>query len=217
MGSSSSKKPFSEWDLVRFSDVTGVPLSMVEKIHEEFATTTGNDNKMDKREFRHLYKKMFINTQASSLPSALPPMFSENELNRLSDYVFETYDFDGTGLLSFEEFAEAYLMLSHHEGISPNGISFLDRFNYVLDQNNSPSDFISREQAERIFNRLNKYNHWITSKTNPSDDSWTPSTANWESHWGKLDDGSNRVLKEKFVDYITASNDYKHNFDPATI
>ena len=70
---------------------------MVEKIHEEFATTTGNDNKMDKREFRHLYKKMFINTQASSLPSALPPMFSENELNRLSDYVFETYDFDGTG------------------------------------------------------------------------------------------------------------------------
>ncbi|UJR16855.1 hypothetical protein I4U23_003753 [Adineta vaga] len=158
MGGRSSKKPFSEWDLVRFSDVTGVPLSIVEKIHKEFETTTGNDNKMDKREFRHLYKKMYVNTQSSSLPSALPPMFSEDELNRMADYVFETYDFDETGLLTFEEFAEAYLMLIHHVGITPNGITFRDRFNYVLDQDNTTSGFITREQGERVFNRLNKYN-----------------------------------------------------------
>jgi hypothetical protein len=25
------------------------------------------------------------------------------------------------------------------------------------------------------------------------------------------------VPKEKFVDYITTSNDYKHHFDPATV
>jgi hypothetical protein len=60
---------------------------------------TGYDNKMDKREFRRLYKRLLINNQSTSLPSALPPMFSEGDLDKLSDYVFETYDFDGTGMI----------------------------------------------------------------------------------------------------------------------
>jgi hypothetical protein len=72
---------------------------MVEKIHKDFVTATGDDNVMDKREFRRLFKKMHINTQASSLPSALPPMYSEDELNKMSDYVFETYDFEETGMI----------------------------------------------------------------------------------------------------------------------
>ena len=91
-----------------------MPLPTVEKIHKDFATTTGNDNRMDKREFRHLYKKMYVNSQPSSLPSALPPLFNEDELNKLSDYVFDTYDFDGAGMrLSLSSIALFPCSLGH--------------------------------------------------------------------------------------------------------
>jgi Ca2+-binding EF-hand superfamily protein len=77
----------------------GVPLSMIKKIYKDFVTVTQNDNKIDKTEFRRLYKKMYVNSQASSLPSGLPPFHTEHDLNKMSDHVFETYDFDGTGMI----------------------------------------------------------------------------------------------------------------------
>ncbi|CAF4863401.1 unnamed protein product, partial [Rotaria sp. Silwood2] len=79
---------------------------------------------------------MYINSQPSSLLSALPPLLTEHDLDKMSDHVFEIYDFDGTGKLTFEEFAEAYMMLTHYPGISTNGVTFRDRFNYILDQDN---------------------------------------------------------------------------------
>jgi Ca2+-binding EF-hand superfamily protein len=217
MGAHNSKTLFTEWDLTQFSNVTGVPLSMVKKIYKDFITYTQNDNKIDKTEFRRLYKKMYVNSQASSLPSGLPPFFTEHDLNKMSDHVFDTYDFDGTGNLTFEEFAEAYLMLTHHASMPTNRATFHDRFNYILDQGNPTPGFITREHGEQAFNRLNRYNHWLNSKAATSTDSYKPATTSWESHWSKLDDGSGRVPKEKFVDYITTSNDYKHHFDPATV
>ena len=98
MGLRSSKNTFTEWDLIEFSHVTGIPLPMVKKIHKDFDTVTLHDNAIDKREFRRLYKKMYINSKSSSLPSGLPPFFTERELNRMSDDVFETYDFEGAGI-----------------------------------------------------------------------------------------------------------------------
>ncbi|CAF4441937.1 unnamed protein product, partial [Adineta steineri] len=52
-------------------------------------------------------------------------------------------------MLTFEEFAEAYLMLTHHPDMSNDGITFRDRFNYLLDQDNSTPGFITQEQGER--------------------------------------------------------------------
>ena len=118
MGGRSSKKSFNEWDLIGFSDVTGeyskivfvvvhkkvlsinwgVPLEMVEKIYKDFSSVTGNDDTIDKTEFRRLFKKMYIDSQPSSLPSALPPFFSTHELNKMADHVFETYDYEETGM-----------------------------------------------------------------------------------------------------------------------
>ena len=70
---------------------------MVEKIYKDFVTATGDDNKVDKTEFRRLFRKMYINSSASSLPSALPPFFTNHDLNKMADHVFETYDAEGTG------------------------------------------------------------------------------------------------------------------------
>ncbi len=83
-------------------------------------------------------------------------------------------------IYSLIEFAEAYLMLTHYPGASTNGVTFHDRLNYILDQDNPTpgkknsflffSDlllffyifigFITREHSERVFNRLNRYNQW---------------------------------------------------------
>lgn len=68
-------------------------------------------------------------------------------------------------------------MLTEHAGTSTKHITFRDRFNYVLDQDNATpgeknsfsscanilvficiwTGFITRDQGERVFKRLNRY------------------------------------------------------------
>ncbi|UJR34856.1 hypothetical protein I4U23_027635 [Adineta vaga] len=207
MGGNSSKKPFTEWDLIEFSNITGVPLPTVEKIYKDFQNVTGKNNKMDKKEFRQLYKEMYLNVQNGN---NIAPFLTDHDLDKISDHVFETYDFDGSGKLSFEEFAEVYLMLNHYGGTNPNGTTKKDKFNYILDQYDDPTPtFITRERGQQLINNLNKYqtlSNWNKSlNTNPT-------TTAWEHHWNKLDDGSGRIPKDKFVDYITKTNEYKDHF-----
>ena len=71
---------------------------MLEKIYKDFVKVTGHDNTIDKTEFRRLFKKLYIDSQATSLPSALPAFFTTHELNKMADQVFETYDFHGRGM-----------------------------------------------------------------------------------------------------------------------
>ncbi|CAF1261322.1 unnamed protein product [Adineta steineri] len=215
MGGSSSKKPFTEWDLVQFSNMTGVPLSTVETIYKDFRTVTGENNKMEKKEFRHLYKQMY---QSSQSGNNVAPFLTDHDLDKMSDHVFETYDFDGSGKLTFEEFAEIYLMLTHYGGTTADGIAHRDRFNYLIDQYDTTPEFITRERAEQIFGRLNKYNNWSNwNKTTPANSSQSSNAPTWEHHWNKLDDGTGRVQKSKFIDYVTTSNEYKRHFDPAVV
>jgi len=214
MGGSSSKKPFTEWNLIQFSNMTGVPLPTVENIYKEFVAVAGPDNKMDKKEFRRLYKQMYMSSQTGN---NVAPFLSDHDLDKMSDHVLETYDFDASGKLTFEEFAEVYLMLSHYGGTAADGTTRRDRFNYILDQYDGTPGLFTRESGEQVFKRLNQYNNWSNWRNTASINSSKPATNNWEHHWDKLDDGTGRVPKDKFVDYVTTSNDYKHHFDPATV
>jgi hypothetical protein len=76
---------------------SGIPQSVVADIYQDFCKATGNDNKMEKEEFRHLFRKMYINSQPRSLPTALPIFLTKHDLNKISDEVFDTYDLEGTG------------------------------------------------------------------------------------------------------------------------
>ncbi len=67
---------------------------MVEKIYKDFITGTGQNNRMDKKEFRRLYKEMYISSQNGN---NIAPFLTDNDLDKMSDHVFETYDFDGSG------------------------------------------------------------------------------------------------------------------------
>jgi hypothetical protein len=49
---------------------------------------------MDKKEFRRLYKEMYMSSQTSNNAA---PFITEHDLDKMSDHVFENYDFDGSG------------------------------------------------------------------------------------------------------------------------
>ncbi|UJR24491.1 hypothetical protein I4U23_005866 [Adineta vaga] len=207
MGGHSSKKGFTEWDLIEFSNMTDVPLTTVEQIYKEFQHITGTNNKMDKKQFRHLYKQMYISAQSRTNTA---PFIKDHDLDKMSDHVFEIYDSDGSGKLTFEEFAELYLMLNHYSGKTSNGVTYREKFNYLLDQYDITPGYITREHGQQVFHRLNQYNRLSNLNTNKQISN--PTT--WEHHWNKLDDGTGRVSKDKLIDYVTESNEYKHHFHP---
>ncbi|CAF3854567.1 unnamed protein product [Rotaria sordida] len=81
-----------------------IPRDKVEKLYQEFITSSGNDNRMDKKEFRRLYKEMYLSRQVGSeqgSPSA-PAMWSEHDLEKMSDHVFKAFDREGSGYVSRE-------------------------------------------------------------------------------------------------------------------
>ncbi len=76
----------------------GVPLATGEKIYKDFKAVTGSHNRMDKKEFRRLYKEMYMSSQTGNNAA---PFITEHDLDKMSDHVFEDYDFDGSGLKLF--------------------------------------------------------------------------------------------------------------------
>ncbi|CAF5008695.1 unnamed protein product [Rotaria sp. Silwood1] len=111
-------------------------------------------------------------------------------------------------------------MLNHYSGTSPDGSLRRDRFNYLLDlYDPTHLDYITRERGQQVFDYLNKYNNLSNlNKIKPDDISSKTLNNNFEDHWNKVDiDGTERVSIDKFVDYISKSNDYKHYFDQKRI
>jgi hypothetical protein len=213
MGKSHSKNTFTQWDLDRFSNVTGIPRATVERLYQEFITTTGKDNRMDKKEFRRLYKEMYTSGQTGT---SVPAVISEHDLEKISDRVFKAFDADGSGKLTFEEFVNAYLLINQNQ--TNTTVTPRDRLAYVLDHNNATPGYVTREQGEQVLNRLNRYYNYrdttkSTSTTTTPVGGSQPVTTTWEQHWSKLDDGSGRVPQEKFVEYVTTSDDYKNNLN----
>merc|ERR1712110_1180968 len=152
---------FTQWDLDRFSNVTGIPRATVERLYQEFVATTGKDNRMDKKEFRRLYKELYTSGQTGS---SVPAVISEHDLEKISDRVFKAFDADGSGKLTFEEFVNAYLLIN--QSSTSTTITPRDRLTYVLDHNNPTPGYVTREQGEQVFNRLNRFYNWEdTTKT----------------------------------------------------
>ncbi|CAF0749888.1 unnamed protein product [Adineta steineri] len=215
MGKSHSKETFTQWDLDRFSNVTGIPRTTVEKLYQEFIATTGKDNRMDKKEFRRLYKELYTSGRTGT---TVPAVISEHDLEKISDRVFKAFDGDNSGKLTFEEFVNAYLLINQKDSATSTTFTPRDRLTYVLDHTNPTPGYVTREQGEQVFNRLNKFYDWedttkTTSTTTTPVGTTKPMTTTWEQHWTKLDDGSGRVPQEKFVEYVTTSDSYKNHLN----
>ncbi|CAF0981000.1 unnamed protein product [Didymodactylos carnosus] len=198
MGKTHSKETFTQWDLDRFSNVTGVPKATVEKLYQEFSVASGKDNRMDKKEFRRLYKELMASRTAVTTTSGVTgtsstvTVISDHDADKIADRVFKTFDSDGSGKLTFEEFVNAFVMLNERGSVT-------DRFNYILDHNNPTPGYITREQGEQVYNRLHRFYNTDDTK---------PLNTTWEQTWSKIDDGTGRVPQTKFTEYMTTNSDY---------
>jgi len=70
-------------------------LNTVEQIYKDFQNASGCKNRIDKKEFRRLYKEMYSHGQQQT---NIAPFFTDHDLDKMSDHVFDNYDFDGSGL-----------------------------------------------------------------------------------------------------------------------
>lgn len=73
---------------------SGIPRATVERLYQEFVATTGKDNRMDKKEFRRLYKELYTSGQTGT---SVPAVISEHDLEKISDRVFKAFDADNSG------------------------------------------------------------------------------------------------------------------------
>jgi len=200
MGKSQSK-PFTQWDLDRFINVTGVPRATVEKLYQEFSVASGKNNKMDKKEFRRVYKEMMTSTGTHSTLTGKTEHDQEKYLDKVADRVFKAFDTDNSGSLTFEEFVNCYCMMNQR-------VPAKERLNYVLDHNNPTPGYITKDHGEQVYNRMNNFYNYEDKTTSVT--TATPGTkpVTWTQHWERLDDGSGKVPQEKFVEWSTA------NFEP---
>jgi len=199
MGKTQSK-PFTQWDLDRFINVTGVPRETVEKLYQEFSVASGKNNKLDKKEFRRLYKEMMVSSQ-TPLVSGTTEHDQEKYIEKVADRVFKAFDVDNTGSLTFEEFVNCYCMINPRA--APR-----DRLKYVLDQNNPTPGYITKDHGEQVYNRMNKFYNYEDKTTSVTTAVAGQKPVTWAQHWERLDDGSGRVPQEKFVEWSNT------NFEP---
>ena len=70
----------------------------MEKLYQDFSASTGKDNLMDKKEFRRLYKELYLINQTAPLAPAGPNVLTDHDMDKLADRVFKAFDFEGSGL-----------------------------------------------------------------------------------------------------------------------
>ena len=143
MGARSSRQGYQQWDLNELSRATGLPTQQIQGIYEEFRKAAGNDGQLDMREFTQLYSR-FPGAQQQD------PRYMQQQIPR----IFRTFDRDGSGALSFDEFLSAVVMMSRD-------MPRRDRIDYLVRQNNNQgrqnNGQISSQYGHQVFRRLNDY------------------------------------------------------------
>lgn len=101
MGNKGTKKPksteLSKKDLDFLVKQTGLPKADIQNIFNKF-NANNPDQKLDKKEFVRLYDEL----------RPEPPEI----LDEISNYVFDAFDKDNNGSISFTEFMIAYALTS---------------------------------------------------------------------------------------------------------
>lgn len=135
MGNHSGKKQnFSEWDLQRLSQMTGLSPQQLTALHQQFEAKAGKDGLLDRQEFVKLMSEQGYDTR------------------NLADVErsFRAFDRDGSNKLAFEEYAMALVL-------SNNNVNPQERFQYVIMVNNPNQGFITPQYASEVFYTMNLF------------------------------------------------------------
>jgi Ca2+-binding EF-hand superfamily protein len=144
MGARSGRATHEEWDLNELSQSTGVPSERIQAIYQRFNQAAGSDGQLDMKEFANVYHH-FPGAQNQD------PQYMQQQIPR----IFRTFDRDGSGTLSFDEFLSAIIMMNRTMPRS-------DRIDFLIRQNNAQgrqqhNGQISAQYGHQVFRRLNDY------------------------------------------------------------
>lgn len=144
MGTHSSRPASIKSDLNRLAQASGLTRAEVEGFYFDYVKAAGSDGVMDKNEFTQLYSKLPIGRLQNT-----------NNIKDQAIRIFRAFDLDHNGLLSFDEFLSAIVMMNYE--ISQN-----DRIDFLIEENNiyeheHDDKRISMQYGHQIFRRLNDY------------------------------------------------------------
>jgi Ca2+-binding EF-hand superfamily protein len=186
MGARQSRQGHHHWNMNELSQATGLPPQEIQEIYQEFMQAAGRDGQLDMNEFARLYSR-FPGAQQQD------PRYMQQQIPR----IFRTFDRDGSGALSFDEFLSGVVMMNHN-------MPRRDRIDFLIRQNNSygrqqGNGHISSQYGQQVFRRLNDYY------------GLPPGT---EHECWKQVDRNNRgyVTHQEFMDYIAQQEAYNRRY-----
>jgi Ca2+-binding EF-hand superfamily protein len=137
MGNQLAVSPYNTWNLNAYSQMTGLSALQIEQLEAAFnqqTATTGG--RMTIGEFRNLYARIVGSTW---------------DFNDQAERVFLMFDTDRNGVLTFNEFLMAYLMLQR--GVSP-----IQRWSYALNSYPlSRPGYLSQQEAQLLLNNMQRF------------------------------------------------------------
>jgi Ca2+-binding EF-hand superfamily protein len=186
MGARQSRGGYQQWDMNELSRATGLPAQRVHQIYEEFMQAAGRDGQLNMNEFANLYRHFPGAQQQDS-------QYMQQQLPR----IFRTFDRDGSGALTFDEFLSAVVMMNQN-------MSQGDRLDFLIRQNNGHGrqqghGNISAEYGQQVFQRLNDYYG-------------LPAGSEYE-FWNQVDQNNRGyVTHQEFVNYINQLEGYNQQY-----
>lgn len=184
MGARTSRGGFDQWDTNQIQNATGLSAQQVQQIQQEFFRAAGRDGVLSMNEFANVY-------------SRFPGAGNQRDLQQQIPRLFQTFDRDRSGGLSFDEFLSAVVMMNHN-------MPRRDRIDYLIRQNNTygrqqGDGRISSQYGHQVFRRLNDYY------------GLPPGTEH--QAWKQID-RQNRgyVTQQELMDYIAQQEAYNRRF-----
>jgi Ca2+-binding EF-hand superfamily protein len=183
MGNRQRGRETQAWELDAISNMVGIPRHDLENIYKDFRRVS-RDYLLDKSEFRRIYKDLILNSPSSWELDNLTPSEFNRRHNFMADRVFRTFDLDGTGRLTFDEFISAYIMLE-------NSICPQVRLNFLLDHYSQNNGYITPQMGRRVIKDMS--------------DLYGVNT-DYQQVWGNLEANhalqNGRVPQQAFTDYF---------------
>lgn len=142
MGNRQRGHETAPWELDVISELVSIPRPQLENIYRDFRRVS-KDYLLDKYEFRRIYKDLVKHSPLVIENSLLTRAEFNRRSHFMSDRIFRTFDRDGTGRLTFEEFIAAYIMLQ-------NSISPQLRLNFLLSHYAQNNGYITPQMGRRV-------------------------------------------------------------------
>ncbi|CAF0879443.1 unnamed protein product [Adineta ricciae] len=168
---------YTRWDGAGLQRFTGFDASRLPQIHQQFVKAAGSDGLVSYNEFARLYREHNIGPTDE----------------RTIEQAFRTFDADGSGKLSFDEFLSAAIALNKNTNAR-------ERISYLIDSNNPGginTTVITPDYGRHIIRNMNQF---------------YGTNADFDQIWSKVNANNGQVHREQFISYVSQTPTFVQYF-----